>query len=392
MNPWRGLGRLPRDLWILSGVTLVNRAGTMVLPFLALFLTEERGVDATQAGYGLFAYAAGSLFAAPFAGRLADRISPRRVMLLSLTASGAGVLALPLAPGLWGFVGAVFLWSLLAEAFRPAIFAAVSESVAPEDRRAGFSLVRLAVNLGMSLGPALGGFLSAISFRWLFWIDGATSLAAALLLASTGAGARERPATDAETEGTGGERVPFSAALGDRRLLLVLAGVVPIAAVFFQHVGAMPLHLVRELGFSPAFYGVLFTVNTILIVLAEVPLNLRTSHWSHRASLVAGSLFVTVGFGSLAVARSAPAVVATVVVWTIGEMILFPSLSATVADLAPPKSVGAYMGLYQVAFAVAFLVGPWAGVALMDGFGSAAPWFASLGVGLLAALLFRRVR
>jgi len=154
----------------------------------------------------------------------------------------------------------------------------------------------------------------------------------------------------------------------------------------------MPLHLVRELGFSPAFYGVLFTVNTILIVLAEVPLNLRTSHWSHRASLVVGSLFVTVGFGSLAVARSAPAIVATVVVWTIGEMILFPSLSATVADLAPPRSVGAYMGLYQVAFAVAFLVGPWAGVALMDGFGSAAPWFASLGVGLLAALLFRRVR
>lgn len=166
----------------------------------------------------------------------------------------------------------------------------------------------------------------------------------------------------------------------------------PIAAVFFQHVGAMPLHLVRELGFSPAFYGVLFTVNTLLIVVAEVPLNLRTSHWSHRASLVTGTLLVTVGFGALAVARSAPAIVATVVVWTFGEMILFPSLSTTVADFAPAKAVGAYMGLYQVAFACAFLIGPWAGVALMDELGSSAPWLASLAVGSIAALLFRRVR
>ncbi len=92
------------------------------------------------------------------------------------------MLVLPLAPGLWGFVAAVFLWSALAESFRPASLAAVTHAVGSEDRRAAFALNRLAINLGMSLGPALGGFLSALSFRWLFWIDAATSLAAAGLL------------------------------------------------------------------------------------------------------------------------------------------------------------------------------------------------------------------
>jgi predicted MFS family arabinose efflux permease len=123
-----------------------------------------------------------------------------------------------------------------------------------------------------------------------------------------------------------------------------------------------------------------------------VPLNLAMSHWSHASSLVLGSSFVAVGFGALAFARSAPAVVATVVVWTVGEMILFPSLSAAVADLAPPGGMGAAMGLYQLAFAAAFLVGPWAGIALMDQAGPAAPWIASFAAGLIAALLFRRLR
>lgn len=384
---------MPRELWVLAGVTLVNRAGTMVLPFLSLFLTQERGVGATRSGAALVAYAVGSLLSAPVSGRLADRLSPRRVMLLSLALGGAAVLALPLAPGLWGFVAAVFLWSALAESFRPASLAAVTHAVRPEDRRAAFALNRLAINLGMSLGPALGGFLSALSFRWLFWIDAATSLAAAGLLWALGgdrhAGSAPEPAASPEPAA---ERPRFAAVLHDGRFLLVLAGAVPIAAVFFQHIGAMPLHLVRDLGFSAAFYGLLFTVNTLLIVLTEVPLNLGMAHWSHRSSLVLGSLLVAVGFGALAFARSAPAVVATVVVWTFGEMILFPSLSAAVADLAPRGAVGAYMGHYQLAFAVAFLFGPWAGIALMEQVGPAAPWLACFAAGVLAALLFRRVR
>lgn len=380
---------------MLSGVTLVNRAGTMVLPFLALFLTQERGAAATESGYGLLAFAVGSLLAAPVSGRLADRYSPRRVMELSLLSSGLAVLLLPLAPGLWGFAGAVLLWSMLAEAFRPASLAAVSSAVPAEDRRAAFALNRLAINLGMSIGPALGGFLTALSFRWLFWIDAATSVAAALLLFLFG-GARE-PATESAGDDGAAPAAPsprprFAAALRDRRMVYLLLGAMPVAAVFFQHIGAMPLHLVRDLGFSPAFFGMLFTVNTLLIVLTEVPLNLAMSHWSHASSLVLGSSFVAVGFGALAFARSAPAVVATVVVWTVGEMILFPSLSAAVADLAPSGGMGAAMGLYQLAFAAAFLVGPWAGIALMDQAGPAAPWIASFVAGLIAALLFRRLR
>ena len=389
MNPWRGLGRLPRELWILSAVALVNRAGTMVLPFLALFLTQERGVDATRAGFGLVAYALGALVSAPLAGRLTDRLGARRVMVISLVASGFVVMVLPFAPGLWGFVAAVSAWSILAEALRPANLAAISTAVGTEDRRAAFALSRLAINLGMSIGPAVGGYLSTISFRALFWIDGITTLAAAALLVL---GTRTVPPAAAATADPDLESSRRTSALHDRQLLYFLLATLPAAIVFFQHIGALPIHLVRNLALSPAFYGLLFTVNTVLIVLVEVPLNLRMGHWSHRANLVVGSVFFAIGFGALAFTATRAGVIASVVVWTVGEMILFPALSAAVADFAPAHLMGAYMGLYQVAFSLAFLVGPWGGIVLLDRVGAAAPWIASFALALLSALLFSRMR
>src|SRR5512135_1921419 len=175
MQSWRGLRRLPPGLWLLLGATLVNRAGTMVLPFLALYLTRSRGLSDFQAGLVLGVYGAGALVTAPFAGRLADRHGPRRILELSLFASGTAILLLLAAPGLLGLALAAFLWSVLAEAYRPASVAAVSALVPPEQLRTGISLLRLAVNLGMSCGPALGGFLSSISYSALFVVDGGTS-------------------------------------------------------------------------------------------------------------------------------------------------------------------------------------------------------------------------
>src|SRR5262245_38183581 len=182
VNPWRGLAGLPRAVWVLSLATLINKAGSMVLAFLALYLTRQLKFSVGTSANVLFLYGAGALVASPIAGVLCDRWGPIRIMRGSLLLSCAIMLVLPLATSLPLVVLLTLFLSLISEAFRPANLTIVGDLVRPDQRKAGFALNRLAINLGMSVGPAAGGFLAAISFGWLFLVNGVTSLAAGVVL------------------------------------------------------------------------------------------------------------------------------------------------------------------------------------------------------------------
>jgi MFS family permease len=131
----------------------------------------------------------------------------------------------------------------------------------------------------------------------------------------------------------------------------------------------------------------LFTVNTGLIILLEVPLNVAMAHWPHRRALVLGAALNALGFGALAVVTLPWMIVATAVAWTFGEMIFFPVSAAYVADIAPPSRVGEYMGAYTMAFGLAFLCAPWAGAALIARYGPGVTWGAAFAVGMAAVLV-----
>ena len=383
-NPWSGLGDLPAEAWILFAATLVNRAGTMVLPFLALYVTEHLGHPAQQAGLALTIYGAGSLVSAPVGGRLSDRLGPVRVMQWSLLVSGALLLAMPFARALPSVLALVLLWSFFGEALRPASLAALADIVPAERRTAAFALNRLAIHLGMSIGPAVGGFLAAASFPLLFAIDGVTSIAAALLLMvwALPRARAERPANGRQAGA--GAAVLFRSP----RALAFLTGVLLVGIVFFQSEATLPLFIVRDMELPTSFYGLLFLVNTGLIILFEVPLNLAMAGWPYRRTLALGALLLGVGFGATAFAMDRTGIVLTVMIWTFGEMILFPVTAAYVADLAPADRRGAYMGVYRTVFGLAFMVGPWAGTVFMERYGAFALWVAVGACALCAAAIF----
>lgn len=387
LNPWRGLSGLPRALWVLAGASLVNRSGTMFLPFLVLYLTSQRGFTAGAAGVVFALFGAGSLVIAPVAGRMADRFGAVRLMRIALVASGALLLLVPFARGMPAIGGLTLLIALTGEMFRPASLSVVSHLAAPGQRKAAFALQRLAVNLGMSVGPAVGGFLAAVSWPALFIVDGVTSLLAAATLILFFPKNALPPAEP--SSGLGASR---REGLRDPALVFFLAALVPVCVVFFQHESSMSVFLVRDVGLAVWVFGLLHTVNTLLIVFLEVPLNLAMAHWPHRRALVLGSVLVAAGFGALAWARSLPAVVATVVVWTFGEMILVPSMSSWVADAAPPDKRGAYMGLYTMAFSFALVLGGPLGTSLLEHGGGRTLWLTMLGLGLVSAALFTRVK
>src|SRR5271168_1672268 len=173
MNPWRGLKNLPREMWMLAAATLVNRSGTMVLAFLVLYVTHTFGVTPALA----------ALVAMPLAGILSDRVGPLPIMKASLFLTGFLLLLFPLAKSYSAILLMTFAFAVLNESLRPASLSMVSDLVPPAQRKAAFALSRLAVNLGMSVGPAIGGILAVYSFRWLFLVDGTTSILAGAVLA-----------------------------------------------------------------------------------------------------------------------------------------------------------------------------------------------------------------
>jgi len=409
-NPWRGLAGLPARLWLLFAATLVNRAGTMVLPFLVLYLTRARGFSATAAGAMLGLYGIAAIAASPIAGRLADRFGPPPVMVGGLVIAGAMLLVYPLARGAGAVALATLAFAVGNEMYRPASLTAIGSWLPPEQLRMGFVLSRLAVNLGMSVGPAVGGLLAARSFTALFVVDALTSLASAgLILAAIPRLRREAPAAAAAAHldaaaiappeevaaadlgGTapGGPAGP--GVLADRPFLLFLAAVTIVLVVFFQHTSAMPLFMVQTLGLSPAVYGLMFTLSTLQIVFFEVPLTGAMADWPLRRSLVLGSMLCALGFGGLGLARGVWGVTAAVVAFTCGEMILFPSSSAYASQRAPALRRGAYMGAYSMSAAVAFALGPWLGTAVFARWGAPALWAGCFVVGALGALLFARI-
>lgn len=382
MNPWRGLSGLPRSIWVLSLSTLINRLGTLAVFFLTLFLVQGRGWREGDAALAMALYGLGALLASPFSGRLADRIGHRKLLAWSLLLSAVSCAALPLAHQRPVLLGLVFLWSALTQAFWPASMALITDLAPPDRRKQAFVLHRLASNLGLAIGPAAGGFIAHWSFDWLFWIDGATTLVGLAVLLAWVPGSAPHP----ESPHRAGSAWP------DVRLRWVLLALLPALLVFTQIHGALPLWISRDLGFGTRTFGLVFTFNTLLILLFEVALNLRVAAWSHGHQLAAGVLLFALGFGLTGWAGSLPLLALSVALWTFGEMIVLPASSDAVAALAPPERRGEYMGLYSLTWTVALSLGPWLGLRVYAGPGPLWVWGGCAAVALISALALWRFR
>ncbi|HET6266651.1 MAG TPA: MFS transporter, partial [Acidobacteriota bacterium] len=380
MKLWDRLRELPSATWLLFLATLVNRAGTMVLPFMALYLIRSLHFTESRAGLVLAIYGAGALVAAPVSGRLADRYGALFILSAALLSSAATMLLFPLAHSFVSVCVMTVLFALTTEMFRPPALAMVSMTAPPAQRKAAFAVIRTATNLGMSLGPALGGFLASVSFVWLFVIDGVTSIAAAVILMIW----FPKVAKTKSEEVAPRPVLHGSAIFADRLLLRFLIATVPVIIVFFQHISGMPLFMVQYLGLSPAVYGLMFTLNTVLLVLVEVPFNLAVSHWSDRKILGLGSVLIAVGYGAMAFTHNAWQIAITVLVWTFGEMTLMPGLLSTVSHLAPPDRQGEYMGFFTMTFSISFIIGPWLGTQLLSHYGPMVLWITMFAIGMIS--------
>ena len=344
------LRALPAPAWILFGGTFINRFGSFVMPFLVLYLTRN-GYSIAQAGLGVGAYGAGHVIASALGGHLADRIGRRHTIVLSMFASAVAMLALSQARTYPSILILTCLAGTAAELYRPASNALLVDLVGRDQSVFAFGMYRFAVNLAFAAGPATAGFLADRSFFYLFVGDAATSIVYGVIaLVALPQGLRSNMKGERF-----GEAVRVAAK--NTPLIVFLFATFIITLVDFQTGSTFALH-VKSVGLPTRAYGVLISENGLLIVCFELLITTYVQRFRPQPVIALGYFLSGLGFALTAFARTIPALAATVMVWTFGEMFTSPMAVAYVAQIAPEQYRGRYMGLLTVTWSFGMLAGP----------------------------------
>lgn len=383
---------LSRPVWILAWVMLINRSGTMVLPFMSLYLTDELGFTLQNAGWVLSSFGLGSLAGTWIGGRLVDKVGYIRVQFLSLLISGGFFMILMFGKTLPVLCLLTFLTSATGDAFRPANMAAVGDLANKGTRTRSIALVRLAINLGFAIGPAIGGVVAHnIGFHWLFIFDGLTCIAAAFyLLWSLKKYLMRQPAKPVEaTPATELLKVKYSPAF-----LWMLGGVLLWSLAFFQLFYAVPVFLEEDFALTKDQIGMLMAGNGLLLVIIEMPLVQRYEKSILSHVIIVGGLLTALSFATFLI--PAFSVLAACIIFifliTIGELFYLPFTASLAIDIAPDKYRGRYMGLYGMSFSLAHIAAPTLGLQLADKFGFSSLWLACVLLSVAVALLTWKTR
>jgi len=370
------LRALPRGAWVLFIGTFLNKFGTFVLPFLAIYM-KRLGYTTAQAGLPIGAYGIGILGASLLGGYLADRLGRRKTIVLSMFSAAVAMLCLSAARSLPAIIFFSGLAGLTCELYRPASSALLADLVPAGQRVTAFAAYRMSLNAGFAFGPAIAGLLAKKSFLWLFAGDAATSVLYGIV------------AWCALPSGLRGTRMrnslsdTFRVLREDKRFQQAACSALAVGLVFVQVFSTMSVQIARH-GFSAATYGSVISLNGVLIVLFELPLTVLTKRFQPRRTMALGFALIGIGFASNLVANTIPLLVLAVALFTLGEMVAMPISAAYVADLAPEDSRGLYMGTYGLVWALAFVCGPSLGLFLFS-ISPAAVWCCCGALGALAA-------
>lgn len=383
---------LPATFWYVWGGTLVNRLGSFVVPFLAVYLTDEQKMSPADAGAIVSLFGLGALLASPSGGWLADRIGRKPTLMLGLTLAAGCMVLLGFSTAPAAIAINTFLLGFTSELFRPAVSAVVADIVPPEDRLRAYAALYWAANLGFAIAPVVAGFMARKSYLALFIADAVTTLVYAGIVflkvpetrpAPPPAPEEARPARRASL-GELWHSLGFAEVARDGVFLTFSALTFLLAMLFMQHNSSLPLEM-RAHGIQPEEFGAIIAVNGVLIVLIQPLAAKWVTKYRRSHALALAAVLTGAGFGLNAWADAAPLYVVGVVIWTMGEIVHSPVSAAVVADLAPVHARGRYQGVFFMAWGLSFFLGPMIGGYVMEHYGARTLWLSCLLVGAFIA-------
>jgi predicted MFS family arabinose efflux permease len=356
-----------REIWILTIITFINRAGTMVLPFLSKYLKEDLGFSYHQIGWVLFWFGVGSMLGSWLGGKLSDKIGFYRIMIFSLLTSGLLFFVIQYITGFVGLCISMFAIMTVADMYRPAMFVSIGAYAKPENRTRALTLIRLAINLGFAAGPAMGGLIIMnIGYRGLFWADGITCIVAILIFWAKVKEKKKSAFTDKEHPG----EVLTHSVFKDKPFWVFLFTCLISGILFFQLFTTIPLYHREQFNLTEFQTGLLLTMNGILVFFCEMPIVSYVERKKiNKVKVVAfGTLLMAISMFLMLFNTWVGILTLMMIFMTFAEMFAFPFSNSVALSRAPKGHEGRYMAIYTMSFSLAHILSAKIGMEIIDYF------------------------
>jgi len=380
----------PKPFWTLTFATFIDSVGgALIFPFLSLYITNRFQVGMTEVGILFGLYSAASIFGSGLGGALADRMGRKTMVLSGLVISALSSLTMALVPSMdWFYLLVVFV-GLFSNLGGPARQAMVADLLHPEKRAQGYSILRVVINLSITIGPAIGGLIAARSYLFLFLSDAAISVLVAIFLL------RALPETRPVSKEKSGEQESllqtikgYGLILRDRFYLTFIFGGILLMLVYMQMNSTLPVYLRDVHQISEQGYGLILSLNAGMVVLLQFFVTRKVDHRPPMLMMALGTGFYVVGFSMYGYASGYPMFLLAMAIITIGEMVVAPVAQALVARMAPEHMRGRYMAIYGYTFTLASMTGPFMAGLVIDNYDPKILWYFAGVVGALAMMIF----
>lgn len=385
----RAYGGLSKGTWWLSLVMLINRSGTMVVPFMTMYLTQRYGVSIEKAGLVMSLFGLGAIAGSLMGGKLVDTIGYYYVQMIALIMGGCMFIILGQLRSYGSICGGTFILAILNESFRPANTVAIAHYSKEKNRTRSYSLNRMAINLGWAAGGALGGFIASFNYHLLFLVDGVTNLIAAVLLYIT-----LSPTRNSETEKKKKHPVVIDHSVyDDKTYLYFIVLVFFFALCFFQLFTTIPVFFKEQFHLSVFFIGLVMALNGLIIASLEMILIFSLEGRRPALSYISvGVILVSIAFLLLNFYWNFKLLaILSMLTLTFGEIMTMPFMNAYWIGRTLQNNRGQYAALYSVAWATAQTIGPYAGSLVAGRLSYKILWCVIACICIIIAFFFRKL-
>ena len=366
----------------------------MIWPFLMIYVSEKLSLSLSTVSTLITINAGTGLLTSFIAGAVADRLGRKPVMVISLAVNALGYLFMSQAQTYLGFAFLMFVMGASNPLYQVGADAMLADMIVPEKRTNAFAIIRMVNNAGIAIGPAAGGFLASRSYSYAFIGAASGMLIYSLLLFFR---ARETLSKTYQHEknphrnGWGGYEPVFRDRPYITFALLVGIGLITPSMLWTL----MAVYTKQNFNLPENLYGWLPTTNALMCVFVQLFVTRISRRFRPLPVAAVGMLTYALGVGSVALMKSFWGFWASMVLMTFGELILIPTVSKYIADLAPIDMRGRYMSFYWFAWGVARSTAPLIGGFLNDNIAPRAIWIGGLTIGLVSAIglvIFNRFR
>ena len=379
----------PRAFWKVIFITFIDRVGgALIFPFFALYLTSKFNVGMADVGILFATFALSSFAGNAIGGALTDRFGRKKIIIFGLITSSLSLVAMGFADSFQTFFALALFTGILTDVAGPAREAMIADVLPEEKRASGYGILRVAFNLSVTIGPAIGGLLAGASYLLLFISDAVISLLAVVLVAALLPETKPQRHADAPQETVAKTFAGYGKVFRDLAFMLFLGFVLLQVLAYMNMTTTLGVYLRDQFGTPAPKYGLLLSLNAAMVVLFQFAITRRVEKFSPLLMMGLGTFLYAIGFSMYGYVSSYGMIVVAIVIITLGEMIVAPVQQALTAKFAPEDMRGRYMAVAGLAWAIPLMIGPYLAGLIIDGPRPEQVWYIAGFIGLLSALGF----